>query len=83
MFPCTMHLYGIHQRVQFVMMPSSLHHALMMQLEMRFNGPQHRSRLCWAQNLEEFQGCITLIDGMLIKIHKSWNDGAHKVWFNG
>ncbi len=49
MFPCTMHLYGIHQRVQFVMMPSSLHPTLMMQLEMKFNGPQHRNRLCWAQ----------------------------------
>ncbi len=33
-----MHLYGIGQRVQFVIMLSSLHIALMMQLEMRLNG---------------------------------------------
>jgi hypothetical protein len=31
------------------MMPSSLHLALMMQLEMIFDGPQHRIRLCWAR----------------------------------
>jgi hypothetical protein len=31
----------------------------------------------------EFQGCIGLINGTFIKIHKPWNDGAHKVWFNG
>jgi hypothetical protein len=30
-------------------------------------------------NLLEFQGCIGLIDGTLIKIRKPWNDGAHKV----
>jgi hypothetical protein len=30
-----MHLYGIGQRVKFVMIPFSLHLALMMQLEMR------------------------------------------------
>jgi hypothetical protein len=34
-------------------------------------------------NLLEFQGYIGLIDGTLIKIRKPWNDGAHKVWFNG
>jgi hypothetical protein len=33
-------------------------------------------------NLVEFQGCIEFIDGMLIKICKSWNDGTNKVWFN-
>jgi len=39
-----MHLYGIGQRMQFLM-----HLVLMMQLEMKFNGPQHRSRLCWVK----------------------------------
>jgi hypothetical protein len=46
MFPCMMHLYKIGQGMQFVMMSSSLHLTLMMQLEMRFDGPQHRSNLC-------------------------------------
>jgi hypothetical protein len=41
-----MHLYKIGERVEFVMMTFSLHLALMMQLEMRFNGPQHKSELC-------------------------------------
>jgi hypothetical protein len=27
-------------------------------------------------NLAEFQGCIRLINGTLIKIHKPWNDGC-------
>jgi len=49
------HLYGIGQRMQFVMMSSSLHLALMMQLEMRFNGPQHTSELCWAQIWQNFK----------------------------
>jgi hypothetical protein len=44
-----MHSYGIGQKMQFVMMPSSLHLTLMMQLEMKFDGPQRKSRLCWAQ----------------------------------
>jgi hypothetical protein len=44
-----MHLYRIGQRVQFVMMSSSLHFTLMMQLEIRFDGPQDRSELCSAQ----------------------------------
>ncbi len=34
-------------------------------------------------NLAEFQGYIGLIDGMFIKICKPWNDGVHKVLFNG
>ncbi len=34
-------------------------------------------------NLAEFQACIGFNDGTFIKIHKAWNDGAHKVWFNG
>jgi len=34
-------------------------------------------------NLVEFQGCIGLIYGTLINIHKPLNYGAHKVWFNG
>ncbi len=33
--------------------------------------------------IPKFQGCIRLIDGMLIKIHKPWNDPEHKIWFNG
>jgi hypothetical protein len=50
---------------------------------MKFDGPQHKSELCEHMNLLEFQGCIGLINGTLVKIHKPWNDGAHKVWFNG
>ncbi len=49
MFSCMMHSYGIGQRMQFVMMPSSLLLTLMMQLEMKFDGPQHKNGLCWAQ----------------------------------
>jgi hypothetical protein len=34
-------------------------------------------------NSLEFQSYIVFIDGMFIKIHKLWNDGADKIWFNG
>ncbi len=31
----------------------------------------------------EFQGCIVLIDGTFIKIHKPSNNDTHKTQFNG
>ncbi len=45
--------------------------------------PTTQEQVVLNTNLVELQGCIGFIYGTLINIHKPWNDGAHKVWFNG
>jgi hypothetical protein len=60
MFTCMMFLYGIDQKVQFVMTPFSLHLVSMMQLGMRFDNPFHRGNLCWASP------CLSLALGWLM-----------------
>jgi len=45
--------------------------------------PTTHEQVVLGTNLAKFQCYIGFIDGTFIKIHKPWNDGAHKFWFNG
>ena len=40
-------------------------------------------RLTLASMVPGFPGCIGIIDGMLVKIRRSWKNPDHGKWFNG
>ena len=45
--------------------------------------PSQAERQKLASELHDFLGCIGIIDGILIKIHRPWNNDQHAAWFNG
>jgi hypothetical protein len=45
--------------------------------------PTASERVLLGQRLENFRGCIGIIDGTLCKIRRPWRDPNHAKWFNG
>ena len=45
--------------------------------------PNVMERHALASIVRGFPGCIGIIDGMLVKIHRPWNNPDHGKWFNG
>jgi len=45
--------------------------------------PTLQEKLVFGTTIQELWGCIGLIDGTFIKIHKPKNNVTYKTWFNG